>query len=82
MGTIIGVKFLDFYLKVGGVPLPKIMLKRQYLIAFTDIGILLSTIPDTTLIILMAHAIFRIYARTIFENSEVNRIGYGLCVLE
>ena len=42
----IGVKFLDFYLKVGG-PLPNIMLKLQYLITFTDTGVLLNKLPHT-----------------------------------
>ena len=38
-----------FYLKVGG-SLPNIMLKLQYLIAFTDIDILLNKLPDTLIL--------------------------------
>ena len=29
----------------------------------------------------MDHASSRIYARTIYENSEIGRIGYGLCLV-
>ena len=53
------------------------MLKLQYLIAFTDIGILLNKLPDT---FIMRIHYSHVYASTIYEISEIGRIGYGLYV--